>query len=736
MNLIDRIKYIFGSKASQGRIAMSMERLGQPVTTPENYLGYSKEGYQKNVTVYRCIRIIATAAAGIKWEVYQNDREVTSGPVNQLLSQPNPMQGWASFFESVVGYYMISGNTYIEGAGPTPTSPPRELWSLRPDLFKIVPNAFGGVGQYVFKTAQVEKKWDVDPVTGRSKIHHVKMFNPLDIWYGMSPIQSVILNVDQANAANRWNLALLQNMAQPSGVLKVESTDANPGGMLTSEQRAILQRSLEERYSGPKNVARPMLLEGGMSWEQIGLSPKDMEWLEGKKVTASDICNAFGVPAQLLGFGQSTYANYKEAKDAFYIDTIMPLMDLFEHEFTKYIRQWFGQQYTLKYDRDDIEALTEKRQAKYASINNLNFVTQNEKRVMAGFEEQEGWDVYLIGNSLIARPEEMSLNDSTPQQTNSEAEEGDDNGEEKNVKKSNEEKTSDEEIIGDDGEVKEFKNFNLLNDKEKRTAWKRANALRQRLEKPFARSLEQDFEELARDLEKAAEGKEDPKLLEYALQKAIDAGMADISKTIARHIKFTVQDFGLRVFREAKSIGLVVETKANERTWEQWADSYIKRRTGEAITAIEGTTRKKVREVVKKLTSENIRDASSDGSEEPVNFAKELRARFEELTPARAAMIARTETSMASNNATIEAAKALEIPGLKKEWISVQDDRTRDGGNSGNEANHLEMNGVRIDLDEKFTVPPDTDMDGPGDPAGGADQVINCRCTLAFTASR
>lgn len=736
MTLIDRLRLLFGSKASQARIAMSMERLGQPVTTTENYLGYSKEGYQKNVTVFRCVRMIATAAAGIKWEVYQNDREMESGPVIDLLNQPNPMKGWASFFESVVAYHMISGNTYIEGAGPTPSAPPRELWSLRPDFMSIVPNAMGGVGQYIFKTAQVEKRWDVDPITGKSKIHHIKMFHPTDIWYGMSPIQAVLLNVDQANSANRWNLSLLQNMAQPSGILKVNSTDANPGGMLTSEQRTILQRSLEEKYSGPKNVARPMLLEGGMSWEQIGLSPKDMEWLEGKKVTAADICNAFGVPAQLLGFGQNTYANYKEAKDAFYIDTIMPLMDIYEYELTKYIRRWFGETYSLKYDRDDIEALTDKRQAKYASINTLNFITQNEKRIMAGFEEAEGWDVYLIGNQLLESPDDLSFNEPTPPDMNSEAEEGDDDGEEESSQENGNEEDSEEEVVGDDGEVKEWKNFNLLNSREKRTAWKRTNALRQRLERPFARSLEQDFEDLARALEKAAQGKEDPKLLEYSLQKAIDAGMADISKTIARHLKFTVQDFGQRVFNEAKSIGLVLETKASQKTWEQWADRYIKRRTGDAITAIDGTTRKQVREVVKKLTAENIRDESADGSEEPVNFAKELRNTFSELTPARATMIARTETSMASNNATFEAAKALEIPGLKKEWVSVQDDRTRDGGKDGNDANHLEMNGVRVELDEKFTVPPDADMDGPGDPAGGAGQVINCRCTLAFTASR
>jgi hypothetical protein len=117
-----------------------------------------------------------------------------------------------------------------------------------------------------------------------------------------------------------------------------------------------------------------------------------------------------------------------------------------------------------------------------------------------------------------------------------------------------------------------------------------------------------------------------------------------------------------------------------------------------------------------------------------VDVARSLTDSFKGLSAGRARTIARTEIGMASNSATVEAARSLEIPGLKKEWVSLQDDRTRDGDgpNLGEGANHYDMNGVQVELDEKFTVPPDADMDGPGDEAGGADQVCNCRCTLIF----
>jgi hypothetical protein len=85
---------------------------------------------------------------------------------------------------------------------------------------------------------------------------------------------------------------------------------------------------------------------------------------------------------------------------------------------------------------------------------------------------------------------------------------------------------------------------------------------------------------------------------------------------------------------------------------------------------------------------------------------------------------------MASSSGSIEAVRTLQVPNLQKEWISADDDRTRNGFDG--DANHLIMNGAKVPLDEKFTVPPDASMDGPGDSAGGAEQVCNCRCVLVY----
>jgi HK97 family phage portal protein len=716
MTFFSRLSTFLGFKNSEARKAIAVQRLGQPAVTNANYLGFSKEGYQKNVTVYRCIRLIATACAGIKWEVYQNGRELESHPIIDLMHSPNPLQGWSSFFESVIAYFNISGNSYIEGIGPTPNGPPTELYPIRPDMMRIIPNALGGVGEYQFKTSNVIKTWPADPITGKSRILHVKSFHPTDIWYGQSPIEAVILNVDQANAANKWNLSLLQNMASPSGVLRIDATEANPTASLTSEQRAQLQNAIESRYSGASNSGRPMILEGGMSWQTISLSPREMEWLESKKVTSADICNAFGVPAQLLGFGQTTYANYKEAREAFYTDTILPMMDLFEYELTRYVRFWFGEQYELKYDRDDIEALTEKREAKYSIINNLNFLTQNEKRIMAGFEPKEDWDVFLIGSKLIQTPDELS---STPNQNISSL------AEEQTTKQKVPDKLQEGEQIEELIEAAldqpiQWKSFNLLTEQDRRKSWRMKNRMRMMLEKPFAKALEEDFEKLSKALASALEVSTNPKLVELSLQKAIDENFDDLERTLKRFISLTVREFGDPILQEAKSLGLVHETKSAQTRYEFWARDYIKTQTATQIQRIDNTTRKAVRRVVKRLTEESL---LGDGLSES-EFQERLLAEFDELTPARAATIARTEVHTASANAELHAVEALQIPGMKKEWIAALDDRTRD--------DHAVINGEKIPIDEKFELPDGSLMDGPGDTSADASQIINCRCTLGF----
>jgi HK97 family phage portal protein len=121
--------------------------------------------------------------------------------------------------------------------------------------------------------------------------------------------------LDVHNATGRWNKALLDNSARPSGALVYAPKD---GSNLTDEQYERLKSELEDGYSGAVRAGRPLLLEGGLDWKAMGLTPKDMDFIEAKNAASRDIALAFGIPPMMLGIpGDNTYANYQEANRAF-----------------------------------------------------------------------------------------------------------------------------------------------------------------------------------------------------------------------------------------------------------------------------------------------------------------------------------------------------------------------------------------------------------------------------------
>src|SRR5262249_6059682 len=146
---------------------------------------------------------------------------------------------------------------------------------------------------------------------GVPPILHLTCFHPLDDHYGLSSLEAAAVAVDTHNAAASWNKALLDNAARPSGALVYAGPD---GAVLSDNQFQRLKRELEDTYQGAVNAGRPLLLEGGLDWKAMSLSPKDMDFMEAKHAAAREIALAFGVPPMLLGIpGDNTYSNYQEA---------------------------------------------------------------------------------------------------------------------------------------------------------------------------------------------------------------------------------------------------------------------------------------------------------------------------------------------------------------------------------------------------------------------------------------
>jgi len=156
---------------------------------------------------------------------------------------------------------------------------------------------------------------------------------------------------------------------------------------------------MDEQYSGSRNAGRPMLLEGGLDWKQMGLSPTDMGIVDGKNSAARDIALGFGVPPQLLGIpGDNTYSNYQEARLAFWEDTVIPLVDMIAADWSATI----GDGAEIRADYDQVPAIVDKKAQQWEMADRATDLTINERRAMKGYEPIEGGDVLLVNSSQIS----------------------------------------------------------------------------------------------------------------------------------------------------------------------------------------------------------------------------------------------------------------------------------------------------------------------------------------------
>ena len=188
-------------------------------------------------------------------------------------------------------------------------------------------------------------------------------------------------------------MALLQNGARPSGAMVYDPKEG-PGTNLTDEQFARLKEEVAAQYSGARNAGRPMLLDGGLNWQEMSLSPKDMEFLDARHAAARDIALAFGVPPQLLGIpGDNTYANYQEARLALWEETVIPLLGHLRDELNAWLVPQFGDETALEIDLDGVPALALRRERTWARLQSAGFLTINEKRRAVGLADIEGGDV-------------------------------------------------------------------------------------------------------------------------------------------------------------------------------------------------------------------------------------------------------------------------------------------------------------------------------------------------------
>jgi len=371
------------TKHSRAAKLLAMHSIGQPRWTARNSASLTREGYERNAVCHRCVRMIAESAAAVPWLMYRGREELIDHPLLHLIERPNPLDTGVSFIEAIASNLLLYGNAYVESV--LLDGQLRELYALRPDRMSVQPGKNGWPAAFVYRAFGDETRYDMRG-EGIEPILHIKLFNPLDDYYGFAPLAAAQIALDTHNAASFWNKALLDNSARPSGALVYAGPD---GAHLTDEQFTRLKEELEENFSGAVNAGRPLLLEGGLDWKTLSLSPRDMDFTETKAGAAREIALAFGVPPLLLGLpGDNTFSNYQEANRAFWRQTVLPLVVRLQKSFQAWLQPGF-ESFRFDYNADRVEALAEERASEWERIGKASFLTVDERREAVGYGRSE-----------------------------------------------------------------------------------------------------------------------------------------------------------------------------------------------------------------------------------------------------------------------------------------------------------------------------------------------------------
>ena len=358
------------------------------------FVAFATEGYRDNPTVRACI--MAKQKAAIECPIIlvnEKGEAVENHQILSLLNKPNPMQSWEKFLTQMIGSHDIAGEGDVLKIGIGQSV---ELWPLRPDWLEITTFSMGLPVTCSYTPSDTYEESTVKQYQF-SELMIWAEYNPLFRWRGLSPLYSAAYSIDTLNEYAKSNKAMLENGMTPSGVLWTDSEVSD-----TSFNR--LQEQFNGKYAGAKNSGKPMILDGGLKWQGMSFSPRDMEFVSGKRLSQLDVCQVLRVPPQIIGIeGSQTFANYEQARAAFYEDEVIPMVNGLLSELLGFLRKDFKipPTYKLIVDTDGITALEPRRAERNKVIDGLTSLKVDEKRAAMGYQSTEGGDVILVDSNKI-----------------------------------------------------------------------------------------------------------------------------------------------------------------------------------------------------------------------------------------------------------------------------------------------------------------------------------------------
>ena len=345
-------------------------------------------------SVYAAVRLRAEAVTRPPLRVYRADATgqrvavEPSHPVAQLLARVNPWYTRADLWRATEIYLCLWGAAFWAIERDEDGAP--ELWPLRPDRMAVIPDRQRYVRGFVYRGAVEQVAYTPDEVVW------LRYFNPLEELAGLSPLAPARLSADMGHEGLRFNRHLLRNSARPDFLLLTNQE-------LNDAQLEDFYARWEQRYQGPGNSHRPAVASAVRDVKTLGLSHRDIDFIQGLRWSLEEVSRTYGVPKLLLGdFERATYANVQASERLFWRNTVVPEVRFLEDQLNRALLPKLGYpNLTAEFDLSVIEALQEdenSRVQRETALLDRGVLTINEVRRERNLPEVPWGDGYGAGD--------------------------------------------------------------------------------------------------------------------------------------------------------------------------------------------------------------------------------------------------------------------------------------------------------------------------------------------------
>ena len=306
------------------------------------------EGYNASAIVYAAIEKRAKLVAAVPWCAKRRMQDgtyehVPNSPLQMLIDNPNPDQSFYEIMYEAEQSVCLSGNNFLSEIRAGSRGLPVQLWHLPSQYMKIKPGREKLVDYFEYTESNGTKKIMAEDMI------QLKMPNPNDRYFGQPILMAASRAADVDRESADWQRYSLQNRGIADFSIEL------PEGT-TQEQADGFRDAVKERQQSPVNARSPFI--GNFKVNEMGQSAKEMDFVESRKNTWSELAAAFGTPLASLGFTESVnLANADAMNRMIYLDTIIPQLELYKRQLTLQLARDFGPEWILDYDLSGIPAM-------------------------------------------------------------------------------------------------------------------------------------------------------------------------------------------------------------------------------------------------------------------------------------------------------------------------------------------------------------------------------------------